>query len=41
MRTGSSLVVSGVSARGTHTKDSYSLSGLSSILDKVHAACAK
>ena len=41
MRTGSTITVSGISKRGTHTKDTYSLSGLSSVIDKVHAACAK
>jgi hypothetical protein len=38
MRGGGTLVVSGVSKRGTHTKDTYSLSGMSPMLDKVHAA---
>ncbi len=41
MRTGSSITVLGVSKRGTHTKDTYSLSGLSTVIDKVHTACAK
>lgn len=39
MRGGGTLVVSGVSLRGTHTKDTYSLNGISAMLDKVHAAC--
>ena len=41
MRTGSTITVSGVSKRGTKTKDTYSLSGLSSALEKIHTACAK
>ena len=39
MRGSGSLVVSGVSQRGTHTRDTYSLNGISAMLDKVHAAC--
>lgn len=39
MAHGAKLVVSGVSQRGTTTHDTYSLDGLSSALDKVHAAC--
>jgi hypothetical protein len=39
MRTGDSLVVQGISKRGTHTTDTYSLAGISEMLDKVHAAC--
>jgi hypothetical protein len=39
MRGGGTLTISGVSQRGTHTKDSYSLNGMSPMLDKVHAAC--
>jgi len=41
MRSGSKLVVDGVSTRGTKTKDTYSLSGLGDALDKVHQACGK
>lgn len=41
MRQGATLKVSGVSKRGTKTTDTYSLSGLSAMLDKVHEACAK
>ena len=41
MRTASTITVSGVSKRGTKTKDTYSLNGLSSALEKIHAACAK
>jgi hypothetical protein len=39
MRKGNSLIVTGVSARGTHTRDVYSLDGVSAMLDKAHAAC--
>lgn len=39
MRKGNALVVTGVSAHGTHTRDVYSLEGVSAMLDKVHAAC--
>ncbi|HEY0282099.1 MAG TPA: invasion associated locus B family protein [Rhizomicrobium sp.] len=41
MRKGSTLTISGVSQRGTKTKDTYSLSGISAMLDKVHATCSK
>jgi hypothetical protein len=41
MRKGSTITISGVSQRGTHTRDTYSLSGLSAMLDKVHDACSK
>jgi len=39
MTRGSTAIVSGTSARGTATKDTYSLSGISGALDKAHAAC--
>ena len=39
LRRGSTLVITGVSDRGTRTRDSYSLSGLSAMLDKAHKAC--
>lgn len=39
MRKGNTLVVTGVSERGTVTRDTYSLDGVSAMLDKVHAAC--
>jgi hypothetical protein len=39
MRKGATLVVNGVSERGTHTRDVYSLAGISTMLDKVHTAC--
>lgn len=41
MRKASTVTVSGVSQRGTHTKDTYSLSGISAMLDMVHQACSK
>jgi hypothetical protein len=41
MRHGSTITVSGVSQRGTHTKDTYSLNGIAAMLDKVHDACSK
>jgi len=39
MRKGSEIAVSGVSDRGTHTKDVYSLSGISAALDRIKNAC--
>lgn len=39
MRRGSRLTVSGTSTRGTDTRDTYSLSGISAALDKIHAEC--
>ena len=39
MKTGSKLVVTGVSKRGTTTTDTYSLAGISDALDKVHSTC--
>ncbi|HWA90693.1 MAG TPA: invasion associated locus B family protein [Rhizomicrobium sp.] len=39
MKGGAKAVVSGVSQRGTTTKDTYGLAGLSEALDKVHEAC--
>ncbi len=41
MRRGSTITISGVSQRGTHTRDTYSLDGISAMLDKIHAACSK
>ncbi|MBU6299786.1 MAG: hypothetical protein KGJ79_14120 [Alphaproteobacteria bacterium] len=41
MRRGSTITISGVSRRGTRTRDTYSLSGISAMLDKIHAACSK
>jgi hypothetical protein len=39
MRKSAELVVIGTSKRGTQTRDTYSLAGLSDALDKVHEAC--
>jgi len=41
MRKGKTITVSGVSQRGTHTKDTYSLAGLGTMLDRIHDACSK
>ena len=41
MRSGSQIVVSGVSKRGTKTKDTYSLGGFGTVVEKMHAACSK
>jgi hypothetical protein len=39
MRRGVEIVVIGTSKRGTKTQDTYSLTGLSDALDKIHQAC--
>lgn len=39
LRGGSSLVVTGISRRGTNTRDEYSLKGISAALDKINEAC--
>jgi hypothetical protein len=39
MKRGSELIVIGNSARGTLTRDTFSLSGVTAALNKVHAAC--
>ena len=39
MRKSAEMIVIGTSKRGTQTRDTYSLSGLSDALDKVHGAC--
>ena len=39
MRGSSTLVVTGTSARGSTTKDTYSLAGLGDALDRIHQAC--
>ncbi len=39
MKRGSQVVVTGTSQHGTVTHDTYSLSGFSAALDKIHAAC--
>ena len=40
MRRASQVVVTGVSQRGTTTHDTYSLDGIGTALDRIHAACA-
>ena len=39
MKRGSTMVITGTSARGTLTTDRYSLSGITAALDKVHRTC--
>ena len=39
MRRGSQMIVTGTSSRGTLTTDTFSLSGISAALDKIHASC--
>jgi hypothetical protein len=39
MRKSAEIIVVGTSKKGTQTRDTYSLAGLSDALDKVHAAC--
>lgn len=39
MRKSAEIIVIGTSKRGTQTRDTYSLAGLSDALDKIHAAC--
>ena len=39
MRSGSKMIITGVSSRGTKTKDTYSLSGVSAAHDKISKAC--
>jgi len=39
MEKGAKVVITGVSQRGTTTHDTYSLSGISDALSKVHEAC--
>lgn len=39
MRNGAQLIVTGTSARGTLTRDTYSLSGISAALDRIHTDC--
>lgn len=39
MRRGAEMTVTGTSSRGTLTKDTYSLSGVSAALDKINKAC--
>lgn len=39
MKTGSTMVITGRSARGTLTTDRYSLNGISAALDKINTEC--
>ncbi len=39
MKRGSMLIVTGISRRGTMTKDTYSLKGIGAALDKIHSSC--
>lgn len=39
MRRGAEMFVTGTSSRGTLTRDTYSLGGISGALDKAHATC--
>jgi len=39
MKRGSAMSVTGVSSRGTLTRDNYSLGGLSAALDKIQTSC--
>jgi hypothetical protein len=39
MRSGKTAVVTGTSRRGTVTKDTYDLAGVSDALDRIHKAC--
>lgn len=41
MKAGESMVVTARSKRGTRSRDRYSLSGISSALDKIDAACGR
>jgi Invasion associated locus B (IalB) protein len=39
MKSGKSMTISGTSAKGTATKDTYSLSGISAAMDAIDGAC--
>jgi hypothetical protein len=39
MKKGAGMSITGVSARGTLTKDTYSLAGISAALDKLDSSC--
>lgn len=41
LRSGSTLTVTGTSAKGTRTTDTYSLSGIGTALTRAHEACGK
>jgi hypothetical protein len=40
MQRGAQAVVTGISAHGTMTHDTYSLNGLADVLTKIHTACS-
>ena len=39
MKRGAQVIVTGTSQRGTQTRDTYSLNGISAALDKIHTSC--
>ena len=39
MKRGAAMSITGISARGTLTRDNYSLGGISAALDKIDASC--
>ena len=39
MKKGSAMSITGISSRGTLTKDNYSLAGISAALDKLDSSC--
>ncbi len=39
MRAGQQVIVTGISKRGTLTRDVYSLAGISAALDRAHQEC--
>lgn len=39
MKRGAQIIITGTSAHGTLTRDTYSLGGLSDALDKIHSSC--
>ena len=39
MKRGAAMIITGISSRGTLTKDNYSLAGISAALDKLDSSC--
>ena len=39
MKRGAGMIITGISSRGTLTKDNYSLAGISAALDKLDSSC--
>ena len=39
MRRGATMIVEGISSRGTHTKDTYSLTGFTAAHNAINEAC--